>query len=334
MINIWHLSIAYAAFVGFLIAVTIWAKKRKKQPIVCPLHFNCDAVVRSDFSTFFHVPLEYLGISYYVFTCITYVVFIFFPPLAEYRFLLVTAISLTVLAFFFSLYLTFIQLFLLKQWCSWCLMSGFLSAVIFLWTLQVPLTRFIPYLTPYDPYFLGFRIFGMVVGFACTAIATYECIRLLRHPVAAKESDMLRTLFEIIWFCLGFIMLATITLYLSIERFVDTPRFLFSLMVIVVIIISQLLLSFLCVPKLIAMIQKEDQERENKIVNLRKISFALSMVSLTSWYFAFVAEISKYNFFSFSAFLEAYVIVLLFAVGISQFIEGSAQFLNTYIFKK
>jgi uncharacterized membrane protein len=128
--------IAVLAFVGFLICRHIHNKKKSPEPLVCPLKFNCHAVVHSDYSSFMGVPLEIFGMIYYLLISLSYVGLVFISsPLS----LLITTIFvvLSMGAFLFSIYLTFVQLFILKEGCFWCFISAFISVVIFILTFFI-----------------------------------------------------------------------------------------------------------------------------------------------------------------------------------------------------
>ena len=129
--------IIFIAFSGFLLAAYIRHKKVYKETLVCPLKANCDMVIFSDYSKIFGVPVELLGIAYYLIVAVAYGVFIF-VSVDMPRFLLSGIFFATIVAFFFSLYLTYIQAFTIKQWCTWCLVSaGFCTAIFFLALLGI-----------------------------------------------------------------------------------------------------------------------------------------------------------------------------------------------------
>lgn len=120
-----------AAGVGFFISRHIARKKKDGKPLVCPIGFECDTVVRSAYSRIAGIPLEYFGMAYYALIAAGYAFLYAVPTL-----LVPPALSFGVLAAsggaaLFSLYLTGVQLFALKQWCSWCLASATLCLVIF-----------------------------------------------------------------------------------------------------------------------------------------------------------------------------------------------------------
>src|SRR3989344_1527592 len=119
---------------GFWVARHIYKHKKAKKPLVCPVGFDCNFVVHSDYSEFMHIPLEIFGMMYYTFLSLFYLYFIFVPDVMSP--LISTLVVLASLgAFIFSLYLLVIQLFVLRKGCSWCIVSAAISALIFILTL-------------------------------------------------------------------------------------------------------------------------------------------------------------------------------------------------------
>ena len=120
---------------GFLVARYIHQHKRADQtPLVCPVGFDCDAVVQSGYSKFLGMPVEFMGMIYYALISLAYLIFIFWGeimPGMVIGFLLVSSLG----AFLFSLYLIIIQIFIIKKGCSWCIISSIISACIFILTI-------------------------------------------------------------------------------------------------------------------------------------------------------------------------------------------------------
>lgn len=120
---------------GFVVAFYIRRAKLRGERLLCPLNSDCDAVVRSRYSTLKGVPLENLGLLYYAGLIIFYGLGIFFPALPRWAPAGIF-VSLTSLAgALFSIYLIRVQLVKLKEWCVWCLLSSLISILIFLATL-------------------------------------------------------------------------------------------------------------------------------------------------------------------------------------------------------
>jgi len=139
--SIYKLIIILAGFIGLCISFLIYHhKKYKKEPLVCPLNFRCDEVVNSEYSKLFGIELEKIGITYYALILITYLIFLLFShPFLDYINYFNLAIS--GIAFVVSVYLLYIQTFILKKWCSWCLGSSILSIIIFFFAIKLILMK-------------------------------------------------------------------------------------------------------------------------------------------------------------------------------------------------
>ena len=119
---------------GFWVARHIYKHKKIGKPLVCPVGFDCNFVVHSEYSEFMHIPLEIFGMVYYLVIAVLYLYFIFVPEaLSSFFSSLLFFASLC--AFLFSLYLVFIQIFIIKKGCSWCIVSALISALIFFLTM-------------------------------------------------------------------------------------------------------------------------------------------------------------------------------------------------------
>lgn len=123
--------IIFLSFGGFLIARYIrHHKKNVQEALICPLKVNCDMVIHSDYSKFLEIPVETLGMVYYGLLAVSYGSIIIFPVIGVS--LVVSGLLFaTVCAFAFSIYLTLVQAFILKNWCTWCLISATICATIF-----------------------------------------------------------------------------------------------------------------------------------------------------------------------------------------------------------
>ena len=111
---------------GFFIAAHIWAHKRKKKPLICPLRLSCDTVVNSDHGRIVGIPVEVLGMLYYMTMVVLHMAYGIGMPVPHMVFVVISGV-----AFGFSLYLIGVQAFIMRTWCSWCLMSAVISTVIF-----------------------------------------------------------------------------------------------------------------------------------------------------------------------------------------------------------
>ena len=121
---------------GLWVARHIYQNKKAKRPLVCPIRFDCNTVVNSDYSRFFGVPLEVLGMTYYAVVVISYFLLVVMN-MSLSNTLSAFLATISGLAFLFSLYLICVQVFILKKGCSWCFVSAFISILIFILTLTL-----------------------------------------------------------------------------------------------------------------------------------------------------------------------------------------------------
>ncbi len=129
------LLVILCALAGFSLALFIHFKKKQPKPLVCPLGHSCDPVVHSDYSRIIGIPVELLGILYYCIILFSYLILSMYPGLKSAS-LELTLLGLSGMAFLFSIYLTAVQAFVLKEWCTWCLISATLCATIFFLSLH------------------------------------------------------------------------------------------------------------------------------------------------------------------------------------------------------
>lgn len=123
------------AVIGFFIAKYIHNQKKTNKPLICMAGFDCESVVKSSHSQMMGIPLEVFGMLYYAFMSVVYFALIFIPSSSLHDLLIIFLFTAPLLAFLFSLYLVFIQVFVLKKGCSWCFLSSFVCIAIFILTV-------------------------------------------------------------------------------------------------------------------------------------------------------------------------------------------------------
>jgi|SRR3989344_3138393 len=126
-----NISIIALSFAGLWIALYIRSHKTQGSTLVCPIGHTCDPVIHSGYSKFMGIPVEFLGILYYALVLATYTTITFAPQFAH-ELIAQEVAAVSIIAFIFSIYLTAVQAFVLKQWCTWCLFSASFCATIFL----------------------------------------------------------------------------------------------------------------------------------------------------------------------------------------------------------
>lgn len=100
----------------------------KKKPLICPFDHDCGVVTESRWSAVLGVRNEVLGILFYVFMFGAALAALVAPPLAK-------TISLPLMlaalgGAFYSAFLVYIQFFIIRDYCFYCLISALLTALL------------------------------------------------------------------------------------------------------------------------------------------------------------------------------------------------------------
>ncbi len=120
------------AVLGLINAGYIYYKKNNNERLMCITgDGSCDYVVTSKYSQMFGIDNELFGISYYIFVLIVSSItsngFIL-PGFIWHNLLIISSL----LASLVSIYLTCIQLFVLKEKCDYCVISTIINIAILL----------------------------------------------------------------------------------------------------------------------------------------------------------------------------------------------------------
>ncbi len=313
-----YLLIVAASLIGLTTTFSIYRKKHKKKVLVCPFGADCDSVIKSEFSSFMGIGLEIYGAMYYGFMAIVYASLILFPKLqTDYLILFLTAISIA--ALLFSAYLTFVQAFLIKTWCSWCLMSAGVSTSIFIFamiSLSISGLSFIPLLTEYKEYATMLHLFGFALGLGGATISDILFLRFLKDfKISEEERNILKLMSQIVWFALLIIVISGVGLFLpEIDSLLLSSKFITKMFIISVIIINGAILNLLITPRLLDISWKPKTMDVKKTSRYSNLSFALGSISFVSWYSAFVLGFAKSVPYSFNQLLSIYSGVVILGI--------------------
>lgn len=290
----------FFGFAGFLLSAYIRHKKGSHERLVCPLNFKCDPVVNSRYSRFLGFRVEELGMAYYGALSLGYGLSLIasYPVSAWITYLL---LSVSLGGVLFSVYLTFIQVFALRALCSWCLTSAAITIVIFAIAF-VGAPEALPFLETARGPILILHLFGMAIGLGAATVADVLFFRFLKDfRISDLESEVLKSISEVVWLALGIIVLAGLGLYLPHAAELNaSPKFLMKMLVVAVIILNGSFLNLLVAPKLVAIsFGKKHHHLVGELHRARRLAFALGPVSIVSWYSAFIiASIDwPYGFF-------------------------------------
>lgn len=320
---LWHIILIFAAFGGFLLSFYIRHKKRSHEKMTCPLDSDCDAVIYSEYSRFFGIPVEILGLLYYGLVAVSYALFLVIPALAS-PLVVFSVLALTTAAFLFSLYLTFIQAFALKQWCAWCLMSAGLCTIIFATVLGVSEFGFVSLLGRYHELILIGHFLGVALGLGGATITDIFFFKFLKDfRISEWEADVMHTFSQVIWFALALLVLTGLGLYLhEAEELNQSAKFLVKMIVVAIIIVNGAFLNLLVAPQLVKIsFGEKHKQRPGELHRERRIAFALGAISIVSWYSAFILGMLRELPLEFSSLLLIYLFILGGAIAASQFME-------------
>jgi len=120
------------ALIGLSLSSYLGKKKFKKEKLVCIIGKDCSKVIESKYGKMFGIDNIVLGILYYLFITLIGLFAILYPiigTLNEYFLIILTSSGL---AFLISIYLSFIQIKILKEFCEYCLASGIINLILFL----------------------------------------------------------------------------------------------------------------------------------------------------------------------------------------------------------
>lgn len=109
---------------GVMVSAYVWYKQVTSGPVLC-LGSGCAEVIRSRYGRLMGIPNGALGVAYFVSVVLIPLLDAYIPDLRP------LAVLVTSLALVLYLYLTYLQFFVLRALCTWCLTSAGLTAAIF-----------------------------------------------------------------------------------------------------------------------------------------------------------------------------------------------------------
>lgn len=289
---LFNLIVIVLALGGFSLAFYIFKTKRANKPIACPMDGDCGAVIHSDYSRFFGAPVEFLGLLYYAAIALSYIIFIAFPNLIT-PFSIFAILSLSFASVLFSAYLTFIQAFNIKQWCTWCLISASLCVGIFAFSLAGSGFGFISLLAENKDSFLALHLLSVAIGVGSAVISDLLFFRFLKDfQFSVFEVGIMKFLSQMMWLALGIIIITGLGLYLPhAESLKENTAFIMKIIIAAVIVVNGAFLNLLVLPRLVkaSILNNPPEERpaysyeKSDLPIIGSLPFILGPISLISW---------------------------------------------------
>lgn len=115
---------------GIIDAGYLYYEHVHKNPLVCPLDQDCNVVIESRWATTLGLRNETLGLVYYILLFIGILLSLFL--LEQRSILLLLLLIATAGGLVYSVFLTWLQVRVIKNFCFYCLISATLSLLLFL----------------------------------------------------------------------------------------------------------------------------------------------------------------------------------------------------------
>lgn len=317
------LGIIIVAISGFLLARYIKSHKYAGDHMVCPLGSDCKPLVTGRFSRFFGISVEYLGMGYYGIIALLYTVSLFRELPSG---ILLTGLLLSGIAFAFSMYLTIIQIFVVKKWCTLCLGSASLSFMIIVLAFLGYEYTFIEFAYTYRDLLKWLYFFGVILGTIITTFHARTFIMFLKDfTISKREERRLEMFSNTAWVALGISFLAGLGFVMTDRwrEITDSSMFIVMVIIMGMLIAYEVIMNMIISPRLVDMHfdEKVDVLDHPEHTFYRKLSFAFITVGVVSWYSLLL--LSSFNWFSYSSgeLLLGYAGLLVLAVVIAMVIE-------------
>lgn len=114
-------------FIGFLDSTYLTIQHYRGEPPKCAIFTGCATVAASQYATVGPIPLALLGSLYYLAIFVLSVAY--FDTKKEHLIILIS--YLTIAGFFASIYFVYLQIFVIKALCLYCIVSAASSTLLF-----------------------------------------------------------------------------------------------------------------------------------------------------------------------------------------------------------
>lgn len=125
------------AILGIFDTSYLTAKHYLDQAVYCPVGKSCETVLNSAYSTFYGIPIALFGALFYF--AILIFALIFFQT--NKKFFLKIIFTISAPALLFSIWLVYLQLFIIKAICFYCVLSAINVLIIFSVSLYMNLSK-------------------------------------------------------------------------------------------------------------------------------------------------------------------------------------------------
>ncbi len=312
-----------ASLLGLLAAITIFIEKRKKKKMICPLQANCDKVVHSTHSTTFGISNELLGILYYLVIGSLYALILAWPEFFATAGIHYLMLLMTFVGVILSVYFVILQAFVIRAWCSWCMLSAVACFALGACLFGLIDAATLELIASHRTLWIIIHSFGFILGVGGATITDVFFFKFMKnHQIAVDEKSTMDTLSGVILAGLAVAVLSGFMLFLPEQaRLAVSAKFLVKVVVVGVVIINGIALNLLVAPRM----HRLSFEGTKPARSFRRLAFALGGISIVSWYTAFIlGSLRHLGEYSFVHGLIGYAAILIAVVVGSQIFERIA----------
>ena len=116
------------SFLGFLDAAHLTIRHYNGSTVICGITSGCNTILSSNYSTIFGVPVALGGALYYL---IVFILTVAFLDTKKDKILNLIA-KFSVTGLLASIYFVYLQLFIIKSICQYCMLSAITSTLLFI----------------------------------------------------------------------------------------------------------------------------------------------------------------------------------------------------------
>ncbi len=294
------LGIIISALGGLLLTLYIKKHRYSEDHKTCPLGQSCAPIINGKFSRFLGMPIEALGSAFYITIATIYTVSLF---RAVPNPVLLAGLLLSGAGLAFSVYLTLVQVFGIKKWCTVSLGS---AAIVFLITVLA--------FMGYDYAFVEFAytskqllewlyMTGVIVGTLATTLYAHTFIKFLKDfEISRKEERRLEMFSQGAWAALGLTFLSGLTLAITDtwRAYTDSTVFIVLVIIIAMLIVYEIIVNVIITPRLIDLHFGDDEKYDDHKHGMqRHFAFVMMGAGVVSWYALLV--FSYFKWFEYSS---------------------------------
>ncbi|MER3407222.1 MAG: hypothetical protein C4278_02285 [Patescibacteria group bacterium] len=124
--------ILFLSILNLIVSSYLFYLDLKKEVPFCLINSGCEFILQNKYSRIFNIPIAFLGIVYFLILLIfSFLIFKGKNYLIKFFKIIIT------FGFLFALYLIYLQFFVIKSFCQYCLVVDFSTIIIFFLSLKL-----------------------------------------------------------------------------------------------------------------------------------------------------------------------------------------------------